>query len=58
MKNRYTQWLGTSVFRGTKMRRFIFTDRNRRLLEAWIAAEEETQGMRKLLSCARTKGIR
>ena len=32
------------------MRRFIFTDRDRRLLEAWIAGEEETQDMRKLLS--------
>ena len=50
MKNRYTQWLGISVFRWTRMRRFIFTDRDRRLLEAWIAGEEENQDMRKLLS--------
>jgi hypothetical protein len=32
------------------MRRFIFTSRDRRLLEAWIAGEEETQDMRKILS--------
>ena len=32
------------------MRRFIVTDRDRRLLEAWMAGEEETQDMRKLLS--------
>ena len=32
------------------MRNFIFTERDRRLLEAWIDGEEETQDMRKLLS--------
>ena len=32
------------------MRSFIFTERDRRLLEEWIAGEEETQDMRKLLS--------
>jgi len=50
VKNRYTLWLGISVFRGAWMRRFIFTDRDRRLLEAWILGEEETQDLRKLLS--------
>jgi hypothetical protein len=32
------------------MRRFVFTERDRRLLEAWMAGEEETQDMRKILS--------
>jgi len=32
------------------MRHYVFTDRDRRLLKAWIAGEEETQDTRKLLS--------
>ena len=32
------------------MRAFIFTDRERRLLEKWLEAEEETGEIRKLLA--------